>query len=100
MTFLSDGPKDARNARDARNSGASQSARAAAISGSGALVRPITREGLTEQLIGAYEWALTLGDADAAVDAVLGIAELKGLQIDSVDVQSEIAATLAELERT
>ena len=59
-----------------------------------------TREGLTEQLIEAYEWALTLGDADAAVDAVLGIAEINGLQIDSVEVQSEIAATFAELERT
>jgi hypothetical protein len=59
-----------------------------------------TREGLTEMLIEAYEWALTLGDADAAVDAVLGIAELNGLQIDGVEIQHEIQATLAELERT
>jgi hypothetical protein len=59
-----------------------------------------TRENLTEQLIEAYEWALTLGDADAAVDAVIGIAELNGLQIDSVEIQYEIAATFAELERT
>jgi hypothetical protein len=57
-------------------------------------------EGLTEQLIEAYEWALTLGDTDAAVDAVLGIAELNGLLIDGVEVQHEIAATLAEPERT
>jgi acetolactate synthase regulatory subunit len=50
-------------------------------------------------LIEAYEWTLTLGDADAAVDAVLGIAELNGLQIDSVEVQTEIAATLAQIEK-
>ncbi|ANY78227.1 hypothetical protein BB934_08270 [Microvirga ossetica] len=62
------------------------------------LPRPITREGLTEQLIEAYEWALTLGDADAAVDAVLGIADLNGLLVDSVEIQHEIQATLGELE--
>jgi hypothetical protein len=62
------------------------------------LPRPITREGLTEQLIEAYEWALTLGDADAAVDAVVGISELNGLQISSVEVQFEIAATLTHIE--
>jgi hypothetical protein len=61
------------------------------------LPRPITREGLTEHLIEAYEWALTLGDTDAAVDAVLGIAELNGLLIDSVEIQYEIAATLAQI---
>ena len=97
MTFLYDGPKDARNVRDARNSGASQSTGSAAIRGLGVLPRPITRECLTEMLIEAYEWALTLGDTDAAVDAVLGIAEISGLQIDSVEVQSEIQATLAGL---
>jgi hypothetical protein len=64
------------------------------------LIRPITREGLTEQLIEAYEWALTLGDIDAAVDAILGIAELNGLLIDSVEIQYEIQATFAEPERT
>jgi hypothetical protein len=64
------------------------------------LPRPITREGLTEQLIEAYEWALTLRDADAAVYAVLAIAELNGILIDSVEIQYEIQATLAELERT
>jgi hypothetical protein len=58
-----------------------------------------TREGLTEQLIETYEWALTLGDADAAVDAVIGIAELNGLQFDSVEVQSEIAATFTHIEK-
>jgi hypothetical protein len=63
------------------------------------LPRPITREGLTEQLIETYEWALTLGHTDAAVDAVLGIAELNGLQIDSVEVQSEVQATLVELRK-
>jgi hypothetical protein len=45
----------------------------------------------------AYEWALTLGDTDAAVDAVIGIAELNGLQIDSVEIQHEIQATLAQI---
>jgi hypothetical protein len=54
-----------------------------------------TREGLTEQLIDAYEWALTLGHTNAAVDAVLGIAELNGLLIDSVEIQ----ATLAHIEK-
>jgi hypothetical protein len=54
-----------------------------------------TRESLTEQLIEAYARALTLGDADAAVDAVLGIAELNGLLIDSVVIQ----ATLAQIEK-
>jgi hypothetical protein len=63
------------------------------------LPRPITRESLTEHLIEAYEWALTLGDADAAVDAVLGIAELNGLLIDGVEIQYEIQATLAELRK-
>ena len=58
-----------------------------------------TRKGLTEMLIEAYEWALTLGDTDAAVNAVLGIAELNGLLIDSVEVQSEIQATLAQIEK-
>jgi hypothetical protein len=62
------------------------------------LPQPITREGLTEHLIEAYEWALTLGDADAAVDAVVGISELNGLQINSVEVQFEIAATLTHIE--
>jgi hypothetical protein len=59
-----------------------------------------TRAGLTQELIEAYEWALALGDTDAAVDVVLGIAELNGLLIDSVEIQYEIQATLAELERT
>jgi hypothetical protein len=61
------------------------------------LPRSITREGLTEHLIEVYEWALTLGDTDAAVDAVLGIAELNGLQIDSIEVRAEIQATLAQI---
>jgi hypothetical protein len=68
---------------------------------SGSGERPkYTREGLTEMLIEAYEWALTLGDTDAAVDAVVGLTELNGLLIDSVEIQYEIQATLAELERT
>jgi hypothetical protein len=63
------------------------------------LPQPITREGLTEHLIEAYEWALTLGDTDAAVEAILEIADLNGLLIDSVEVQSEIEATLEELRK-
>jgi hypothetical protein len=58
-----------------------------------------TRESLTEHLIEAYEWALTLGDADAAVDAVVGIAEINGLLIDGVEIQNEIQATLIELRK-
>jgi hypothetical protein len=89
-----------RETRKTSQVGASQSTGSAAVRGPGVLARPITREGLTDDLIEAYEWALTLGDTDAAVDAVIGIAELNGLLIDSVEVQFDVAATLAELERT
>jgi hypothetical protein len=58
-----------------------------------------TRAGLTQELIEAYEWALTLRDADAAVYAVLAIAELNGILIDSVEIQYEIQATLAQIEK-
>jgi hypothetical protein len=60
--------------------------------------RQYTRAGLTDDLLGAYELAISLRDTGAALDAILAIAELNGLQIDSVEIQYEIQATLAELE--
>jgi hypothetical protein len=43
--------------------------------------------------------AVSLGDTGAAIDAILAIAELNGLQLDSVEIQQEIAATLTHIEK-
>jgi hypothetical protein len=58
---------------------------------------PITVETIVHMLEDGLDLALSLGDAEAAVEAIMGMAAVQGLAADRLEVAAAVAA---ELERT
>jgi hypothetical protein len=55
-------------------------------------------ESIVRDLEGARDFALSLRDAGAAVEAILGMAAVQGLPADRLEVMEAVAATLRQLE--
>jgi hypothetical protein len=72
-------------------SGSNSTPQTPQISGSA----PVIVDSILRLLEDGLDFALSLGDAEAAVDAIMGMAAVRGLAADRLEV---IAAVAAELE--
>ena len=59
----------------------------------------VTVESIISLLEDGLDFALRLGDAEAAVDAIMGMAAVQGLAADRVEVAAAVADELRKLEK-
>lgn len=60
---------------------------------------PVTVETIVHLLEDGLDFALSLGDAEAAVDAIMGMAAVQGLAADRIEVATAVADELRKLEK-
>lgn len=54
----------------------------------------VTVESILQELEDGLDFALSLGDAEAAVEAIMGMAAVQGLAADRIEVMAAVAAEL------
>jgi hypothetical protein len=58
-----------------------------------------TVESILQKLEDGLDFALSLGDAEAAVEAIMGMAAVQGLAADRLEVAAAVADELRKLEK-